>query len=77
MLSIILKETKIYQEIKAEGEVDVILRQLRKLFGNLSEDVQTSISELPLSTLGELSEALLDFSDISEAQDWLMNRSRQ
>ena len=43
MLDITLEETKLYQGIKAEGEVDVILRQLRKRFGNLSEDIQSSI----------------------------------
>ena len=75
MPDIILKETKLYKVLKAEG--DVILRQLRKRFGNLSEEVQTSISEPPLTVLEELSEVLLDFSDISEAQDWLTNRSRQ
>ena len=75
MPDIILKETKLYKVLKAEG--DVILRQLRKRFGNLSEEVQTSISEPPLTVLEELREVLLDFSDISEAQDWLTNRSRQ
>lgn len=75
MLDITLEETKLYQGIKAEGEVDVILRQLRKRFGNLSEDIQTSISELPLTALGDLGEALLDFSDGSEVQKWLAEHS--
>ena len=75
MLDITLEETKLYQGIKAEGEVDVILRQLRKRFGNLSEDIQSSISALPLTSLEELSEALLDFLDASEVQNWLAEHS--
>ena len=75
MLDITLEETKLYQGIKAEGEVDVILRQLRKRFGNLSEDIQSSISALPLTSLEELSEALLDFSDVAEVQSWLAKHS--
>ena len=75
MLDITLEETKLYQGIKAEGEVDVILRQLRKRFGNLSEDIQSSISALPLTSLEELSEALLDFLDVSEVQNWLAEHS--
>ena len=75
MLDITLEGTKLYQGIKAEGEVDVILRQLRKRFGNLSEDIQSSISALPLTVLEKLSEALLDFTDVSEVQSWLAKRS--
>ena len=75
MLDITLEKTKLYQGIKAEGEVDVILRQLKKRFGNLSEDIQSSISALPLTALEELSEALLDFSDVSEVQNWLAEHS--
>ena len=75
MLNITLEETKLYQGIKAEGEVNVILRQLRKRFGNLSEDIQSAISVLPLTALEELSEALLDFTDVSEVQSWLAKHS--
>jgi predicted transposase/invertase (TIGR01784 family) len=75
MLDITFEETKVYQEIKAEGETDVILRQLRKRFGPLEEDTIASISALPLSALEELSEALLDFSDVTELQSWLTNHS--
>lgn len=77
MLSSILKETKIYQEIKAEGEASVILRLLRKRFGELPEGIPTLISALKLMALDELSETLLDFSDISEVESWLNNHADQ
>jgi predicted transposase YdaD len=75
MLDITFEETKVYQEIKAEGEANVILRQLKKRFGTLAEDTRVLISALPLSALEELSEALLDFSDITDLQSWLANHS--
>jgi predicted transposase YdaD len=76
MLDITFEETRVYQEIKAEGEADVIFRQLKKRFGNLAEDTVASISALPLSALEELSEALLDFSDMTELQIWLASHSK-
>ena len=75
MLGITFEETRVYQEITAEAEVNVILRQLRKRFGNLPEDTIASVSALPLSALEELSEALLDFSEVAELQGWLSSHS--
>lgn len=75
MLDITFEETRVYQEIKAEGEASVILCLLRKRFGELPEGIPASISTLKLTALDELSEALLDFSDISEVESWLASYS--
>ena len=63
------------QEGRKEEATSLIVRQLGRRFGELSEDINTSIAALPLTALEDLSEALLDFSAISELQDWLANHS--
>jgi predicted transposase YdaD len=82
MLGITLKETRVYQEIKEEGReegreeatANLILRQLTKRFGQLSEEIRSSISGLPLPVLEDLSEALLDFTSLADLQVWLEAR---
>jgi predicted transposase YdaD len=75
MLGITLQETRVYREIKAEGReeeaVNLVIRQLTKRFGDISEDARNSISRFPLSLLEELSEALLDFTSLSDLKTWM------
>ena len=79
MLGINLKETRVYREIKEEGReegreeatANLILRQLTKRFGELSEEIRSLISALPLPVLEDLSEALLDFTSLVDLQVWL------
>ncbi|MEH2177023.1 Rpn family recombination-promoting nuclease/putative transposase [Nostoc sp.] len=82
MLGITLKETQVYREIKEEGReegreeatANLILRQLTKRFGELSEEIRSLISGLPLPVLEDLSEALLDFTSLADLQVWLEAR---
>ncbi|QFS46460.1 Rpn family recombination-promoting nuclease/putative transposase [Nostoc sphaeroides] len=78
MLGITLKETRVYREIKEEGReeatANLILRQLTKRFGELSEEIRSSISGLPLPVLEDLGEALLDFTSLADLQVWLEAR---
>ena len=82
MLGITLKETRVYREIKEEGReegreeatANLILRQLTKRFGELSQEIRSSISGLPLPVLEDLSEALLDFTNLADLQVWLEAR---
>jgi predicted transposase YdaD len=78
MLGITLKETRVYREIKEEGReeatANLILRQLTKRFGDLSEEIRSSISGLPLPVLEDLGEALLDFTSLADLQVWLETR---
>lgn len=76
---ITLQETRVYREIKEEGReegrteeaVNLIIRILTKRFGELSEEIRSSISGLPLPVLEDLSEALLDFDSLADLQVWL------
>jgi predicted transposase/invertase (TIGR01784 family) len=75
MLGITLKQTRVYQEIKEEGReeatVNLVVRLLTKRFGEISEEMRQQISGLPLPVLEDLSEALLDFTSVSDLQTWL------
>ncbi|MBD2501374.1 Rpn family recombination-promoting nuclease/putative transposase [Anabaena azotica] len=86
MLGITLKQTRVYQEIKEEIEDEVrqkaeqeakavmanaICRQLAKRLGELSEEIRSAISALPLPALANLSDALLDFTSLADLSSWL------
>ncbi len=75
MLGLRLEETQVYREAKEEGQqqeaANLVLRQLRRRLGNLSDAMTNRISKLPLSVLEDLSEALLDFSSLDDLSAWL------
>jgi predicted transposase/invertase (TIGR01784 family) len=87
MLDITLQETRVYREIKAEGleqgleqgrsqeAVNLVIRLLTKRFGEISGELRSSISSLPLTAVEDLSEALLDFTNLSDLNIWLANRT--
>jgi predicted transposase/invertase (TIGR01784 family) len=84
-----LKQTRVYQEAKQEGrqegkqegrqegrqegEVQLLLRQLSKRFGPISDRRIQMINKLELEQLDELGEALLDFTDSMELDRWLQS----
>ncbi|MGC1308257.1 MAG: Rpn family recombination-promoting nuclease/putative transposase [Phormidesmis sp.] len=63
------------QEGYQEAAARLIVRQLVKRFGDLSEGTRALLNRLPLSELEELSEALLDFSSTADLQAWLERQS--
>jgi predicted transposase YdaD len=71
-----LKQTRVYQqgreEGREEGEQSLILRQLSRCIGELPDTLRDQIIALPLESLEELGEALLDFEEIEDLQDWLL-----
>ncbi|MEH1930518.1 Rpn family recombination-promoting nuclease/putative transposase [Nostoc sp.] len=79
MLGITLKETRVYREIKEEGReegrqqeaANLVIRLLSKRFGEVSLEMRSHISSLALPVLEDLSEALLDFTSITDLQTWL------
>ncbi len=71
MLGITLKETRVYREIKEEGEKSLIFRLLNRRVGELPEDVRQQVEILSLEELENLGEALLDFSSMGDLQVWL------
>jgi len=80
MLGITLQETRVYREIKEEGQqseaAKLVIRLMNKRIGQkLSEELVLLISGLPLPVLEDLSEALLDFTTLADLQAWLENAS--
>jgi predicted transposase/invertase (TIGR01784 family) len=87
----IMRESVIYQEIEAEaeargeargeakgkieGELSFALRLLARRIGMIAPETEAQIRTLSLPQLEELGDALLDFSQPSDLQDWLRSRS--
>lgn len=79
----IMKESVIYQEIKAEGlqeglqqgEANLILRLLNRRIGGVSPELSLKIQSLNLEQLENLGEALLDFESAQDLEQWLENKS--
>ena len=73
----IMKESVIYQDIKAEGRqeeaVNLLLRQLNRRIGAVSPQLSTKIQSLPIEQLEDLGESLLDFESIEDLKQWLAN----
>ena len=59
------------QEGRQEEAANLVLRQLIKQFGELSQGMRSQVLGLSLSVLEELSEALLDFTGMEDLQFWL------
>ena len=78
-----IKQTRVYQEAKQEGrqegkqegrqegERNLLLRQLSKRFGKLTNSYIENINSLTIVQLEDLGEALLDFGDITDLEQWL------
>nr|WP_281259135.1 DUF4351 domain-containing protein [Nostoc cycadae] len=56
---------------RQQEAVNLVIRLLTKRFGELSEELRSRISSLPLLVLENLSEALLDFTSLADLQVWL------
>jgi predicted transposase YdaD len=75
----IMRESAIYQDILAEGEVKgrvgeargLVIRQLTRKLGNVSPMLLAKIEALPLERVESLGEDLLDFSSIANLEQWL------
>ncbi|PSF31683.1 hypothetical protein C7H19_22350 [Aphanothece hegewaldii CCALA 016] len=75
----IMKESVIYQDILAQGEVKgevkLILRLLNRRFGQIPPSLATKIQSLSLERLEQLAEDLLDFTSVEDLINWLSERS--
>ena len=81
-----IKQTRVYQEAKEEGRqaeaTNLLLRILSKRFGKLSSGGKyelpvryiESINRLTIAQLADLGEALLDFGDINDLEQWLKSQ---
>jgi predicted transposase/invertase (TIGR01784 family) len=66
-----IQQTRVYREAREEEAANIILRLLTKRFQSIPPETQNLISSLPLSVLENLSEAILDFSQLADLQPWL------
>ncbi|MEH2239859.1 Rpn family recombination-promoting nuclease/putative transposase [Nostoc sp.] len=76
-----IKTTRIYEEVRdevrQEQTLEVVMRQLRRRIGNLTQQLQDSISQLSIEQLENLAEALLDFSTEGDLVAWLQDNLTQ
>ncbi|UXE61999.1 MAG: Rpn family recombination-promoting nuclease/putative transposase [Woronichinia naegeliana WA131] len=70
-----IKQTRVYQEAKQEGrqegEIRLLIRQLSRRFGKISDRRIQIINSLTLEQLDDLGEALLDFGELADLDNWL------
>lgn len=70
-----MRATRVFQDALEEGRWEearsLVLRQLGRKVGPLSEGLQVRVSQLALEVLEALGEALIDFSDVTDLQTWL------
>ena len=59
------------QEGTQQGEANMIIRQLTRRCGTLSNALQEKVRSLSIPQLESLGETLLDFQDISDMENWL------
>jgi predicted transposase YdaD len=57
---------------REQEAINLVVRILTKRFGDLPEEIRVAISGLSLTVLEDLSEALLDFSNLADLQSWLV-----
>ena len=70
-----IKQSRVYQEARQEGrqegEVRLLIRQLSRRFGKLTDRHETQIANLAITQLEKLGDALLDFENIADLERWL------
>jgi predicted transposase YdaD len=82
-----LRRSRFFQEVFAEGHDEgldlgkraearaLVLRQLRRRFGDLRPAAAALFEDLPLARLEALAEDLLDFADAADLDAWLKRES--
>ena len=56
-----------------KGQRSLLYRLLPRTVGELPEDLKSQIDRLSLANLEELTEVLLDFTNIDDLVNWLRN----
>ncbi|MBL1210555.1 DUF2887 domain-containing protein [Geminocystis sp. GBBB08] len=64
------------QEGLQEGEIQLLIRQLTRRCGTLSDEVQGKIRTLSILELESLGEALLDFQGIIDLENWFNENNK-
>jgi hypothetical protein len=64
--------------VRGQEAIAIVARQLRRrLQQDLSEEMRSRLSGLTLPALEDLSEALLDFINLSDLEGWLASNHEQ
>ncbi|WP_419547837.1 DUF4351 domain-containing protein, partial [Microcystis sp.] len=59
------------QQGRQQGEAYLLLRQLQRRFGEIPQNLEETIRNLPVERLEDLGLALLDFSTLTDLDNWL------
>jgi flagellar biosynthesis/type III secretory pathway protein FliH len=59
------------QQGRQQGETYLLLRQLQRRFGEIPQNLQETIRNLPVERLEDLGLALLDFNTLTDLENWL------
>ncbi|BAG05110.1 hypothetical protein MAE_52880 [Microcystis aeruginosa NIES-843] len=59
------------QQGRQQGEAYLLLRQLQRRFGEIPQNLQENIRNLPVERLEDLGLALLDFNTLTDLDNWL------
>jgi hypothetical protein len=59
------------QQGRQQGEAYLLLRQLQRRFGEIPQNLQETIRNLPVERLEDLGLALLDFNTLTDLENWL------
>lgn len=59
------------KEGRKEGILETVLPQLKKKVGEMDAEIKAQVEKLSLARLTQLSEALLDFSELTDLEAWL------
>ena len=78
-----MEESWVYQDILQKGEqkgkrreaLELILRKLKRRFGNIPARIEQQLPNLGLTQLEDLAEELLDFSQIDDLVKYMANIS--
>jgi predicted transposase YdaD len=66
------EDPRAIREAKEEGALAIVTRQLsRRLGEEIPEETAQQLTQLPLASVTELSEALFEFSSLGDLQTWL------
>jgi predicted transposase YdaD len=69
-----LRQTRVYQDAKHEGQALMLLRLITRKFGSLSEELRSQVEQLSTTQLESLAEAILDFDRIVDLEAWLQKQ---
>src|SRR5262245_22215459 len=64
-------EKKGRNEGRMEEALIILMRQLKRRFGLIRDEVETQVRDLSLPQIEELSEAFLDFNTVDDLKRWL------